>query len=221
MSSGALPVLSPQQLVSCAPNPLKCGGTGGCGGSIAEFAYSYIQQFGMTTEEVYPYAASTGKCVWNASMGEPRVRIGGYRRLPPNSYTAVMLALARVGPLAVNVAADDMMDYEGGVFAGCGSSGNVDINHVVQLVGYGTDPHGGDYWLVRNSWGTSWGESGYIRLRREATPACGEDRTPLDGTGCAGGESVQTVCGACGILFDASHPIDAVVVQGGEASLVV
>ena len=86
----------------------------------------------------------------------------------------------------------------------------MDINHVVVLVGYGTDADGGgDYWLVRNSWGVTWGEQGYIRLKRdpvENTP-CGVDPQPWDGTGCwAEKDTPQNPCGQCGVVFDASYP---------------
>ena len=76
-----------------------------------------------------------------------------------------------------------------------------------QVVGYGSEG-GQDYWLVRNSWGSNWGESGYIKLKRESEAVCGTDSTPMMGTGCEGdGNSVQKVCGQCGILFDNSYPI--------------
>jgi cathepsin L len=55
------------------------------------------------------------------------------------------------------------------------------VNHVVVLVGYGTDETLGDFWLIRNSWGTGYGENGYIRLARESEVVCGIDHTPLDG----------------------------------------
>ena len=71
--------------------------------------------------------------------------------------------LANVGPLAVSVDALKWGGYSQGVFDGCSYSQNIDLDHVVQLVGYGTDSKEGDYWLVRNSWGNRWGENGYIR----------------------------------------------------------
>ena len=79
----------------------------------------------------------------------------------------------------------------------------------VQLVGYGTDASLGDYWIVRNSWGSRWGEDGYIRLRRDSTAQCGTDSTPMDGTACSGGpgNDEQHVCGQCGVLFDVSFPL--------------
>merc|ERR1719367_2456392 len=92
---------------------------------------------------------------------------------------------------------------------------NINLNHAIQLVGYGTDPEHGDYWLVRNSWG-NWGEQGYIRLQRETETVCGLDSTPMSGTACVGGpgSESQEVCGMCGVLYDMSYPLGA-----GEWSL--
>ena len=85
----------------------------------------------------------------------------------------------------------------------------------MQLVGYGTDPETGDYWLVKNSWGPQYGENGYIRLKRESEAICGTDSTPAMGTACEGdGNAVQKVCGMCGILFDTSYPIGTDSVSG-------
>ena len=94
-------------------------------------------------------------------------------------------------------------DYESGIFTG-GNKTNPDLDHLVQLVGYGTDS-GTPYWLIRNSWTPTWGHHGYIRLAR--TTDCGIDVTPLDGNGCAGGPPTVKVCGQNGMLFDAVYPI--------------
>mgnify|MGYP006192210421 CR=1 FL=1 len=97
--------------------------------------------------------------------------------------------------------------YEGGVYDGsCGTT----IDHAVQLVGYGTDA-GTDYWLVRNSWGESWGESGYIRIKRfgQGKEPCGTDESPASGSGCKGGPPTIQVCGLCGILVDSSYATGA------------
>lgn len=219
IATGLLEVLSPQQLASCAPNPLHCGGTGGCQGSVPEVAYGYIQQYGMTSEWMMPYTSYFGEgdsCKFNVTKTPGIVTISGYQKLPANSYEAVMHALAHIGPLAVNVQADTWSDYKGGVFDGCTNSSNIGIDHVVQLVGYGTDPKGGDYFLVRNSWDATWGEKGYIRLKRSSSPSCGTDSAPLDGTGCSGGPATQHVCGTCGILFDVSYPLGADIPKRGH-----
>ena len=88
-----------------------------------------------------------------------------------------MQHLAEVGPLAVSVYASSWGAYSGGVFEGCSYDSNIALNHAVQLVGYGSDPADGDYWIVRNSWGPGWGEDGYIRLKR--TAECGMNSTPM------------------------------------------
>lgn len=89
----------------------------------------------------------------------------------------------------------------------------MDVNHAVVMVGYGTDEQYGDYWLIRNSWGTHFGENGYIRLKREPEAICGTDYTPVDGTACAGQVFNTTVCGQCAVLFDSAYPINVRVIN--------
>jgi len=129
----------------------------------------------------------------------------GYVQLPTNNYTDLMNAVATKGPIAISVAAGGFgwQLYFGGIMSG---SKNFDQDHAVQLVGYGTDG-AKDYWLVRNSWG-NWGEKGYIRLQRfgEGKEPCGVDKTPGDGSACAGDKKPRTYCGECGILSPSSYP---------------
>jgi cathepsin L len=200
--TGALPILSPQQLVDCAPNPNHCGGTGGCEGSIPELAYDWVKKHGLASEADYPYNGNDGQCKTTA---KPAASVTGYVNVPSNNYTAVMEALQQ-GPLAITVAAEPWEFYDGGVFTECPHD-DIDLDHVVQLVGYGTTITKKDYWIVRNSWGGEWGENGYIRIERHSDSAfCGTDNKPADGTGCSGGPSSVKVCGACGILYDAVYP---------------
>jgi len=210
ISSQDMVELSTQQVTSCTPNPVNCGGTGGCRGSIAQLGFNYIQLFGHTTEESWPYVSGsngqTGSCDFDMENTTPVVTLKGYDTLPPNNQEAVMNHLANVGPLAINVDASEWHTYTGGIFDGCDFTQNIEINHVVQLVGYTPDA-----WIVRNSWSEAWGEEGYIRLAKTAQPECGTDSSPLMGTGCEGGpgSDVQHVCGQCGMLFDASYPLGA------------
>ena len=93
--------LSPQQLVSCAPNPLQCGGTGGCAGSIEPLAFSYASLFGAITEDDYPYESDFGSnddiCKFDARKTEASVMVMGWETLPHNDMLAVMEHLANKG----------------------------------------------------------------------------------------------------------------------------
>merc|ERR1711923_135510 len=215
IETNEMPILSAQQVTACTPNPLSCGGTGGCMGSIPQLAFTYIQLFGHVQEDDYPYTSGsttqTGDCMYDFMNTAPVVGITGYNTLASNDQDAVMTHLAEVGPLAVAVYASGWSRYSGGVYDGCDFDSNIALNHAVQLVGYGTDAAEGDYWIVRNSWGSGWGEGGYIRLQRQATAQCGTDSTPMDGTACVGGpgNDEQHVCGQCGVLFDVSYPLGA------------
>ena len=91
-------------------------------------------------------------------------------------------------------------DVEKAVTFGSLHRTTMDINHVVQLVGYTPSE-----WIIRNSWSPVWGEAGFIRLPR--TRDCVDDPHPQDGTDCAGGPPHVTVCGPCGMLYDISYPV--------------
>jgi len=142
------------------------------------------------------------------SQLDPVAKITGYVNLPSNQLAPVLNQIVKNGPMAISVDASSWQGYGGGVFDGCNQQ-SPDLDHAVQLVGAGTDPQYGDYWLVRNSWSADWGEDGYIRIRRTSTPRCGIDTTPGDGDGCNGGPSSVQVCGTCGILYDAVYPVVA------------
>jgi len=132
--------------------------------------------------------------------------IYGFVDLPSNQMAPVMAHIATAGPLGVAVDASTWPSYESGVFKGCNQT-NPDLDHAVQLIGYGTDPKFGPYWLIRNSWSPLWGEEGYIRIQRFTTTVCGLDLRPSDGMGCKGGPPTVTVCGSCGILYDTNYPL--------------
>jgi len=205
IKTGSLQSLSPQQIVSCAPNPDSCGGSGGCQGSTQPLAFHYTQTAGLTTEASYPYQGSTGTC--QESKITPVAYNSNYTVLATNDYTGLMDAVGNVGPIAISIAAggSTFQFYGGGVMSNCN---DYVMDHAVQLVGYGTDSS--DYWLVRNSWGSSWGESGYIRVQRygEGKEPCGVDNKPQDGDACAGDTTPRTYCGECGLLSASSYPSD-------------
>lgn len=184
------PILGPQQIVSCAVIP----GAGGCNGGLQTIAFNYTEHAGgLTSEANYPYTAQTGTC--DPSKIKPVVTNTGFVALKQNDYTALMTAGA-AGPTAISVAAGGLgwQFYTSGVFTGGLFGCGFQVDHAVQLVGYGVD-NSVMYWLVRNSWGSGWGESGYIRIKRfgEGKEPCGQ----AEGT---------TICGLCGILFANSYP---------------
>jgi cathepsin L len=209
LKTGKLVQLSTQQASSCTDNPHHCGGTGGCAGGTAQVVYESITtRGGIETSADYPYKSGSGsdfQCKFEKSKAA--VQLNNYTQLPHNEYEPLLDAVATVGPIAISVDASAWSFYESGVFDGCDQS-SPDVDHAVVLAGYGTDA-GQDYWIVRNSWGPSWGEEGYIRLARSATPKCGTDSTPEHGSGCDGGPKTVQACGQCSILFDSCYPIIA------------
>ena len=106
---------------SCAPNPLKCGGTGGCYGSVESLAYTYASLFGLVTEEEYPYENYWGAdnetvCTFNGTETDVSVMTMGWETLPHNDMLAMMDHLANKGPLSVGVDASNWQLYTGGMF---------------------------------------------------------------------------------------------------------
>ncbi|KAA0160686.1 hypothetical protein FNF28_05385 [Cafeteria roenbergensis] len=202
---GVLAELSPQQLVSCVPNPHHCGGDGGCAGSTAELAYDYVKKAGIASAYSFPYTSwpgdSNGDCdVKPASRSKAFANVSGYQALAVNDEASLLEALVAHGPISVSVAASPWSFYESGVFDGCALQGSgTDVNHAVVLVGYDEESL-----IIRNSWTPLWGEDGYIRLKR--TTSCGIDTTPEHGSRCDGGPTTVKVCGMCGVLSESSYP---------------
>merc|ERR1712056_36979 len=201
IASGKLLTLAPQTYVNCVKNPHKCGGTGGCEGATMELAFNLTAQTGIALESDLPYAGRDETC----STYKAAVKVSGYVKNPVNDAKALETAVATKGPQAITVAAEPWQFYGGGVFKGCSgglfSGSGATLDHGVQLVGYTEDA-----WIVRNSWGASWGEKGFIRVSRANDAKTFTDKKPSDGVACAPYPTTQTVGGECGILFDTSYP---------------
>jgi cathepsin L len=164
LRTGNLLSFSEQQIIDCSEKFNDFG----CNGGYMESVYRYIQfNGGLDTEEVYPYKARDEICHYDFSSGGATVK--GYD-LFKQTEESLKNAVATIGPISVGIVATSSMQmYDGGVFYedNCGD----DINHGVLVVGYGSED-GDDYWLVKNSWGTGWGEKGYIRMARNRNNMC-------------------------------------------------
>jgi C1A family cysteine protease len=150
--------LAPQQIVDCDNSD------GGCNGGNPYTAYEYvISAGGLDKESAYPYTGTDGTCAFKQSQIGATISKWHYAceeedeaTLKNNVYSA--------GPLSICVDAANWQDYTGGIMSGWQCAWINELDHCVQAVGYDTSSSS-PYWLVRNSWGTDWGELGYIRLQ--------------------------------------------------------
>jgi len=179
IATGKLVSLSEQQLVDCSDSY----GNYGCDGGLMDYAFEYvIANGGLCTEDSYPYQGVDGTCKsTSCSMYDP---IQSYSDVTPDSESSLEASVA-IRPVSVAIEADQssFQFYSTGILTGkCGTN----LDHGVLAVGYGTDGTT-EYWKVKNSWGTSWGEEGYVLICRN----CGKN----------GNE------GECGINHEPSYPV--------------
>lgn len=176
---GKLLSLSEQQLVDCTVTP---DGNQGCNGGDMDLAFQYVEKSPLESESQYPYEAVDDTCRYSAKQG--LVTVESYVDVAPNNPDQLKAAIAK-GPVSVAIEADQFVFqfYDGGVLndEGCGT----ELDHGVVAVGYGVE-NGQEYFLVRNSWGASWGENGYIKIAND-----GKQGSP----------------GICGIASQPTYPI--------------
>ncbi|AES66565.1 putative fruit bromelain [Medicago truncatula] len=178
LTTGNLVSLSEQELVDCDTN----GEDQGCEGGLMDDAFEFIiQNNGLSTEAEYPYQGVDGTCN-KTEVGSSAATISGYENVPVNDEQALQKAVANQPvSVAIDASGSDFQFYKSGVFTGsCGT----ELDHGVAVVGYGVGEDETEYWLVKNSWGTQWGEEGYIRMQR----------------------GVDASEGLCGIAMQPSYP---------------
>ena len=171
--------LSEQELIDCSTSY----GNQGCSGGSMDLAFKYVIDKGLCTNLSYPYVAQDELC--NKKQCESIVQISSYSDITPNSEKTLKRAVYQQ-PVSVAIQANkrSFQLYQSGIYSDldCGTQ----LDHGVLLIGYGYDfMNNMDYWIVKNSWGSSWGENGYIRIQR----------------------NIDDPRGLCGIAMNPSIPI--------------
>jgi C1A family cysteine protease len=149
---------SAQQILDCSNDY----GNHGCSGGLMTYAWDYTKAEGITDTTHYPYAGIDKPC----QTGKPvKARTTGYVELEKYNCKALEDATAMTA-VTVAMDADAIFTYSSGIFSGsCGTN----LYHSLTTVGYGTSADGVDFWILKNMWGTDWGEDGYIRMLKNTS----------------------------------------------------
>jgi len=165
--TGNLTSLSEQNLIDCTPD------TQGCSGGSMDDAFTYvIQNAGLDTETFYPYnATDTDNCGYDPLYSG--TVITNYVDLQSGTEAELQTAIdGHVVTAAIDATNQSFQLYKTGIYYEPNCS-DYYVNHALLVVGYGTDTTGANYWIVKNSWGTSWGNVGYIQMARNRNNNCG------------------------------------------------
>lgn len=162
LNKGELLKFSEQNLIDCVTTCY------GCSGGLRDEAYRYVinnQKGQFQLDYDYPYTAHQDECKFDESKAVGGIR--GFVAPKSGDEDDLLTHVAYYGPTTVGIDASswDFQAYSSGIYDKGSDCFVFNINHGVCCVGYGTE-NGVDYWIVRNSWGTNWGEDGFVRMIR-------------------------------------------------------
>ncbi|CAH0477308.1 unnamed protein product [Peronospora belbahrii] len=207
----------------------------GCNGGMTHGAFIDAAQssWGLVTELTMPYddsasshtASDKASLLCNVSANETAASITGWEQVVGTDCTAsstcsVLLRLAlEKQPIAVAINSEDPFGEYAGGFYSCPNNGDLssknDVNHAMVLVGYGTDASHGDYWILKNSYGSSWGTSGFMNLLADSKVNCGLNIFPVIPTGASAGAASSISIDSGGeTIFVGLSPNAWIVVAG-------
>jgi C1A family cysteine protease len=158
LATGSLKSFSEQELVDCATSKYS---NYGCNGGMYDRAWDYLSNHYSMLESTYRYTAKDGTCQYGQL---PETSVETLKTIYPKKFNTDQLkAAVATAPISIGIEADRRVfqQYSSGIFDStqCGTQ----LDHAVMLVGYGSE-NGQDYFILRNSWGTTWGEKGYMRV---------------------------------------------------------
>ncbi|MCI4393879.1 hypothetical protein PGIGA_G00162660 [Pangasianodon gigas] len=162
ITTGKLPLLAEQQLVDCA----GAFNNHGCNGGLPSQAFEYIMyNKGLMTEADYPYVGRDGPCKFDPKLAAAFVK--DVVNITKYDEMGIVDAVARLNPVSIAFeVVSDFMHYKDGVYTSTECHNTTDtVNHAVLAVGY-AEENGTPYWIVKNSWGTTWGINGYFYIER-------------------------------------------------------
>ncbi|XP_032902576.1 cathepsin L1-like [Amblyraja radiata] len=165
--TGKLISLSEQYLMDCS----RVVGNAGCGGGSVMAGFLFIKEKGIASEQSYPYTAKDGDC--KSKQSDIVATCKGVKQIPRNSETDLAAAVATAGPISAGIDAEhrSFMLYKAGIFYEPHCS-TVNLDHGILVVGYGMENQK-PYWIVKNSWGPSWGNEGYVHMTKDMDNNCG------------------------------------------------
>ncbi|XP_052220908.1 procathepsin L-like isoform X1 [Dreissena polymorpha] len=160
--------LSEQNLVDCASRTYK---NYGCRGGWMNNAFTYIRDNrGIDTEECYPYSGQDGRCAYRRDcIG---ASISGYQNVGKSEHSLAS-SLSSVGPITVTADCSDrgFKSFRNGIYYNPNCNSNLPT-HAMVAVGY-VNSSAGNYWIIKNSWGTTWGDKGYVYMAKDKGDTCG------------------------------------------------